>query len=216
MLPEEIKEYIDRLQDATVIAPFAQQREMPPAEDEEGRWYELSEAVARRRVVFMRYWVQSREELTARRVHPLGLVYYSDHWNLIAFDELRDGIRNFRLDQIVNMRVEEDGFEPPAGFDLKEHLRERGESPRNVRIRVDFAERAVRWARRTLPTDIEEVEELGEEGARFTFYFENLDYIARWLLRYGTDARVIEPDALKDRVRQRAEALAAHYSQVVA
>jgi len=40
-----------------------------------------------------------------------------------------------------------------------------------------------------------------------------MDYLARWLLRYGTDVRVVEPEALRDRLRERAEALAEHYGQ---
>ncbi|HYE95275.1 MAG TPA: YafY family protein, partial [Rubricoccaceae bacterium] len=202
VLPESLRDYMDRLQERTVIAPYA--AGMPAAsatDDEEGHWYDLSEAVAHRKRVFMRYWVESREELTARKVDPLGLVYYSDHWNLIAFDHLRAEVRNFRLDQIVKMDVLDEPFEPPADFDLKEHLRERGESPSNVRITVHFAERAWRWARRALPAEVEAEEDFGDEGTRVTFSFENLDYVARWLLRYGTDAEVVEPEALKAKVR---------------
>jgi predicted DNA-binding transcriptional regulator YafY len=34
-----------------------------------------------------------------------------------------------------------------------------------------------------------------------TFYFENLNYVARWLLRFGAQAQVLEPEALRERVR---------------
>ena len=217
VLPEPVREYIDNLQERTVLAPFNETQDRGGATDkEQGLWFELSEAIARQRRVKMTYYVASRDEETVREVDPLGLVYYSDHWNLIAYDHLRDDIRNFRLDQIKKLRTRFDRFEPPAGFDLKEHLRERGTSPKNVRITVRFRNRAWRWARRQVPADVEQ--ELREEGGwtRVTFEFENLGYVAKWLLRYGTDAEVVEPAELRDEVAEQARSVAEMYGAVPA
>ena len=216
VLPEPVREYIDGLQERTVLAPFNETQDRGGAADEEqGLWFELSEAIARQRKVKMTYYVASRDEETVREVDPLGLVYYSDHWNLIGYDHLRDDIRNFRLDQIKKLRTRFDRFEPPPGFSLKEHLRERGTSPKNERITVRFKNRAWRWARRQVPADVEQ--ELREgKWTRVTFEFENLSYVAKWLLRYGTDAEVVEPDALRDEVAEQARAVAEMYGAVPA
>jgi predicted DNA-binding transcriptional regulator YafY len=215
VLPESVRNYIDRLQDNTVIAPYI--RNLDPGQgshDEEGRWYDLSEAVAKQQSIFMQYYVASRDELTKRKVDPLGLVYYSDSWNLIAYDHLRDDIRNFRLDRIRKMRTMMDVFERPADFDLEEYLKEKGSNPRNERIVLRFHPRAYRWAKRSIPAEIE-AEVKGDDGVQVTFYFENLDYVARWLLRYGTDAEAIEPEALRDNVRERALQIAHYYGAPV-
>ena len=210
VLPREVKAYIERLQASTVLDPYwlytAGQRE----DQEEGRWYELSEAVAHQRRVLMEYHVASRDELTKREVDPLGLVYYTDHWNLIAYDRLREDIRNFRLDSIRRMRVMMERFERPAGFDLAAYLEERGASPENVRITIRFGKQAYRWARRAIPAKIEEERER-LDSTDVTFYFENLNYVARWLLRYGMQAQVLEPEALKDKMRDQALELASQY-----
>ncbi|MDT7855839.1 YafY family protein [Rubrivirga sp. S365] len=216
VLPEPVREYIEQLQERTVLAPFNETQDRGGAADEEqGLWFELSEATARQRKVKMTYYVASRDEETVREVDPLGLVYYSDHWNLIGYDHLRDDIRNFRLDQIRKLRTRFDRFEPPAGFDLKEHLRERGTSPDNQRITVRFRDRAWRWARRQVPADVEQ--ELPDgEWTRVTFEFENLSYVAKWLLRYGTDAEAVEPAALRAEVAEQARAVAEIYGAVPA
>ncbi|MCH8961506.1 MAG: WYL domain-containing protein, partial [Bacteroidetes bacterium] len=159
------------------------------------------------RSVIMEYFVQSRDELTKRKVDPLGLGYYTDHWNLIAYDHLRDDIRNFLLDSIRSMFVLSERFTPPEGFDLEEHLKERGENPQNVRIVIRFDPQIYRWARPSIPAEIEE--ERQRKGAiDVTFYFENLAYVARWLLRFGTQAQVLEPGELRERVREEALELA--------
>lgn len=206
VLPKQIRDYIDQLNERTVLDPYWL-HERQVIEEEEGSWYDLSEAVAQRRSVIMEYYVQSRDELTKRKVDPLGLVYYTDHWNLIAYDHLRDDIRNFLLGNIRSMFVLSERFTPPEGFDLEEHLKERGESPENVRIVIRFSPQVYRWARKSIPAEIEE--ERQRKGAiDVTFYFENLDYVARWLLRFGAEAQVLEPENLRDRVREQALELA--------
>ena len=211
VLPREIQEYIERLQENTVMDPYWLHRHRADVTDEEeGRWYELSQAVARQQRVMMEYMVASRNELTRRTIDPLGLVYYTDHWNLIAFDHLRGDIRNFRLDQIHSMRILLEGFERPEGFDLAQHLAERGESPKNIEIRIRFSKDIYRWARGGIPAKIEEEKEDGD-WVEVTFSFENLDYIANWIMRYITKAEILHPPALCDAVKRRAESLVALY-----
>ena len=216
VLPDPIRDYIDRLQERTVIAPYTSAMDPSDATDEEqGHFYELSEAVAQQRPVFMQYYVPSRDELTKRKVDPLGLVYYSDSWNLVAYDHLRRDVRNFRLDRIQEMRVMQDTFRPPDDFDLKAYLKEKGTNAEAYRIVLQFDARAYRWAKRGIPALIEE--ETERDGrVQVTFYFENLGYLARWLLRYGPDTEVLEPEALRDRVRELALGVARQYGEVEA
>ncbi|WP_243664564.1 WYL domain-containing protein, partial [Rhodothermus marinus] len=49
------------------------------------------------------------------------------------------------------------------------------------------------------------------EGVEVTFSFENLEYLARWLLRYGTEVEVLEPEALRAQLRAQARAILARY-----
>jgi len=209
VLPKEVRAYIDRLKDSTVLDPYWLSA-VKEDDEETGRWYELSEAVARQRSVLMEYFVQSRGEVTRRTVDPLGLVFYTDHWNLIAHDHLRGDIRNFRLDYIRKMHVLSERFELPPGFDLPEYLRERGASPNNRRIRLRFATQIYSWARRSIPAELEEEREV-PGGVEVTFYFENLDYVARWLMRFGRQVRVMEPDELKERILSETRAVAEQY-----
>jgi len=211
VLPQEVRDYIDRLQERTVLDPYWLHAMPGPTEDDgEGRWYQLGRAVAQQFSVSMDYYVPSRDELTTRTVDPLGLVYYTDRWNLIAYDHLRDDIRNFRLDRIQSMHVTMNRFEPPEGFDLESHLDARGRNQSHHEIVIWFEARAYDRARRYIPAQVQ-AEHPTDDGVEVTFYFENLDYVARWLLRYGSRATVRAPDALRDLVRDKALTLAAQY-----
>ena len=146
----------------------------------------------------------SRGEVTRRTVHPLALVYYTDHWNLIAFDLLRNGIRNFRLDHILTMRVLSERFEPPADFDLREYLEERAAPDDMIDVKLRFSATAYRLARTRIPARVvEEVED--ENEVEVAFQIESLKFLARWMLSFGGEVRVVEPDRLRRLVREEAE-----------
>jgi predicted DNA-binding transcriptional regulator YafY len=210
VLPKEIREYVDRLRESTVLDPYWLHA-VREGGSESGRWYRLSEAVARNRKVIMEYFVEARGEVTRRSVDPLGLVYYSDHWNLIAFDHLRGEIRNFRLDRIKEMFVLSERFERPVDFDLEKHLEERGMTSSAVPIEIRFREDAYRRARVAIPARIESEEE--QDGTiTVRFSFDNLDYLASWILRFGDAAEVLGPATLREKHRKAAHAISDLYS----
>ncbi len=208
-LPAEIKRYIEQLKSRTILDPYWLHAADEGGE-EEGRWHELSQAVADRRVVSMEYFVASRGEVTKRTVNPLGIIYYTDHWNLIAFDQLRGEVRNFRFDRIRSMHVTMQRFQPPEAFDLEKYLRE-GFGARDQReIKIYFDAETYPHARRTVPASILD-EQPRDEGAVITFNFDNLAYVARWLMRFGTKARVLEPPELRAAVKEEARSVASQY-----
>jgi predicted DNA-binding transcriptional regulator YafY len=47
---------------------------------------------------------------------------------------------------------------------------------------------------------------------RFAFQTSGCDYVARWLLGLGTEAEIISPEALKDKVISLALATAEHHA----
>lgn len=61
-----------------------------------------------------------REELTTRVVRPYGLVEKAMDWYLVAWCELRQGLRVFRCDRIQQASLCEESFALPAEFFLAE------------------------------------------------------------------------------------------------
>jgi len=209
VLPREIREYVDRLSENTVLDPYWSQAIQSEGE-ESGKWFKLSEAVARSRKVIMEYFVESRQELTQRRVDPLGLVYYTDHWNLIAFDHLREEIRNFRLDRIEEMFVLTERFERPEGFDLQTYLEGEGRRSDPKQVKLSFLASMFARVRAQIPARIEDEVEAGDR-IDITFSFDNMSYLASWLLRFGADVVVQEPKDLIERHQQAARAITSNY-----
>jgi predicted DNA-binding transcriptional regulator YafY len=209
VLPREIGEYVDQLSENTVLDPYWLQAVQAEGGDS-GKWYKLSEAVASSRKAIMEYYVESRDELTQRRVDPLGLVYYTDHWNLIGFDHLRDTIRNFRLDRIHELFVLTEKFDRPEGFQLQKYLEQNGMGTSLVEIKLEFSPAAFRLARTSIPAKIETEVEV-DSGIQVTFRFDNQSYLTNWLMRFGSDVKVIAPDSMAAAHRDAASKIMARY-----
>ena len=75
-----------------------------------------------------------------------------------------------------------------------------------------FSKQVYRWARGGIPAKIESEEE-DPDTITVTFAFENMDYLANWLLRYGTQAEVLDPPELRAALRSRAKTLFDRYSK---
>lgn len=81
----------------------------------------LRPAIKQLRKVFFAY---TREDglATRRIVHPLGLFYWGKVWTLVAWCELRDGFRHFRLDRMSNIVMLDDIFTGMPGRTLQDFL----------------------------------------------------------------------------------------------
>ena len=214
VLPETLRDYVDRLQRSTVLNPYWLNQDLTDVRDDSGRWFDISNAITEQRSLMIDYFVPSRGESTTRTVNPLGLVYYSDHWNLIAFCQLRQGIRNFKVDRIEKMMSLSKKFDPPAAFDLPTYVQENGESDNLKVITLLFDKSIYGKARRKIPTLIESEVNLEEDGLaqiQVTFSFPNLDYLAEWLMEYGTKVKVISPPTLISTMKLHLEAVLNQY-----
>ncbi|GAA0896738.1 helix-turn-helix transcriptional regulator [Virgisporangium aurantiacum] len=104
---------------------------------------EAEEAVWSRSVVTIEYYDRNGR-LSSRAVEPIGLAGGGEHWYLIAWCRLREGIREFRLDRVVQFARTEEVAAPRlaslAGLNVGDlgtaPLRLEGDSVRNADRRV--------------------------------------------------------------------------------
>ena len=85
---------------------------------------DLQKAITARLVIELTY-VAASEQLTQRRVEPLALSFTEQAWYLLAFCQLREDIREFRLDRIQQLKTTEMIFAPHEDFVLKDYYHAR-------------------------------------------------------------------------------------------
>jgi len=210
VLPEEKQEYLERLQQATAV--FAR-----PASFQNGFRNDvltmMQDAVVHHRVLAMEYEAVSNGALTKRQVEPLGLIYYSEHWHLIAYCQLRQDYRDFRTDRIKSIKNAEEIFPPRKGFSLTQYLHDanRLENPQEVKVR--FKPSVAQRVRDRYYFGVVE-EKMTESGVILTFLVPALAVLADWLLSFGTEIEILHPPQLRQLLLEHAQKMAAHYDLI--
>lgn len=52
----------------------------------------------------------AKEELSTRKVEPIGLIFYAFSWHLIAWCHLRNDYRDFKVSRILDIRILDEPF----------------------------------------------------------------------------------------------------------
>ncbi len=199
--------YFDALINSTALDPYLL-HEVPPHK----HWTQITDAIATQSSLYLQYFVRSRAEITRRIVWPLGLVLYLDHWNLIAFDKDKNDFRQFTLDYIQKADKLAATFKPPDGFSLRQYLADRAASKHGTKVKVSFTSPSYPMARRAIPAKpLEEVDD--GKHVTVTFNFDNLEFLAEYLLRFGQEIQVLEPESLRQDIRAAALKVAGIYDQ---
>lgn len=176
---------------------------------------EIAENILNECVVTFYYRKLGAESAELRRVEPLHLGEVDGGWYLIAQDLERNALRTFALPRISRLKVTKKKFTRPANFMGSEHLKQSfgiwsvaGDYSRQL-VRVELKDYAARLAeeRRWHPT--QEVIRLNTKGTRVEIRFEigRLEEVLRWVLSFGSQAKVLAPPELVKMVKSEIEAM---------
>jgi predicted DNA-binding transcriptional regulator YafY len=94
------KEFLEMLEQKISIRPHSHEEHLPNA-----HLMEIQQAIATNHVLRIEYHANYSDAITKREVEPLGMVFYSNRWHLIAHCRLRDDLRDFRADRIRIIRM---------------------------------------------------------------------------------------------------------------
>lgn len=81
----------------------------------------IREAIRLKRQVTIDY-VRADEQFSSRQVEPLGLIFWGKVWTLVAWCQLRNDYRVFRLDRIHQLATTPEIFETNENKSLKHYL----------------------------------------------------------------------------------------------
>lgn len=159
----------------------------------------LSSAVRERQRVRLRYQAW-RGETTERQFDPYGIVYHDGYWYAAGFCHLREDIRTFRLDRIVELAADEQGFERPERFDpLEQVLSALGSGAGMEQIEV-ILKTSIEQAQRVTASLLGTLEE-SPDGIVFRRAPYQLDWVAHFLITLDFPVVVVRPVELRDTLR---------------
>jgi proteasome accessory factor C len=169
----------------------------------------VQRALIERHRIHLDYLVASRDETTSRDVDPLRLFNAEGRTYLEGWCHRAEGVRLFRLDRVVSVRILDLPATPPADArprDLSEGLFQPGED--DVVATLDLAPSA-RWIAEYHP--IESQQETADGRLRVRMRVGDVAWLHRLVLRASGGVSVVEPVEVAARVSAAArEALAAY------
>lgn len=171
----------------------------------------LSRAVLECRELRFEYRKVDSDQWESRKLRPFHLADFDGGWYVIGHDPDRSARRTFALQRMRAVRVLRTRFLRPNDFNLTEHLggsfgvwhRSEDKGKRH-RIRLRFTGWAARMVseRRWHPS--QETRWLGknEEKLEIILDLSGFEEISRWILSWGPQVEVLEPEELREALIQ--------------
>ncbi|MDG4666574.1 YafY family protein [Mycobacterium sp. 236(2023)] len=164
-------------------------------------------AVRNGRALAIEYYSASHDMLSSRIVDPIRVVLVADHSYLEAWCRTAEGVRLFRFDRIVDARVlDEPSLPPPpavqAGPDTS--LFDPDTADPSLPTATLLIDRSAAWMFDYYPLRV--LREFPDGSCEAAMTYASDQWMARFVLGFGSAVKVLEPAELADRVRQSAGA----------
>lgn len=161
----------------------------------------LFESIAEKKQVFLKYHSLESENPSDRRIEPVGLFHENNFWYVLGHCHLRKDYRQFRTDRIVKIERTTDDFTLEHGSIDEHHTQRKEHEKTKVRILVDTQiARYIRGDRNLYGFVSEEIKKEGVEMTFMTPFMQ--EGFSRWYLMFADCATILEPEILKEQVRE--------------
>lgn len=174
----------------------------------------VQEAVWTERKLDIRY--RKEAEVVQRIVRPLGLIAKRNVWYLAAEQEPDSEFRTFRISRLEEVRLRDETFVRPDGFDLAAYweqstARFKSELPRYV-ARVRTTEAGLNRLHKERFIKVLHTEGPDNQGRiQAEVDLQTLDWASGVILAGGREMEVLEPPELRERVLAELRAILALY-----
>ena len=174
----------------------------------------LNETVIKKQVVEIVYYSMSRKKVTRRKVAPYKLWFYDGTFYLIGHCRSKKDIRIFAVDRIKMLSITGEQFEVPADFDVDQFMQTsfgvfQGQP---VHVKVHFTSDAAGYVKEKVWHVSQKLCEKKDGSVILEVDVAGTKEIKHWILRWGSQAQVIEPGSLREEIRSEAAEILGVYA----
>ena len=193
-----------------------------PKLSELAMFQKVGEALLEHRVLGFDYRKAGSTSPESRRIEPYHLIQVEGCWYVIGRDLQRDGLRTFALQRMTRARVLSGRFQIPSDFDPKALLAgafgvwhdSRKQEEHEVVVELTGFAARMAGERRWHASQTEKWLDGKEERVRVRFQVGRFEDVTRWILGWGSHARVLSPPELVESVRKEVRAMEKTYGGV--
>jgi predicted DNA-binding transcriptional regulator YafY len=204
VLKKDTLEYVNKIDESTIVIndQFADKSIIAKIQD----------SIAERKLIKLKYNSMSKNEVTERTIEPMGLIYYSENWRIIAYCRLREDFREFRLNRINNLKCTGITFDRRI-FSLNDFAGRVYNIANPLEIKIWFDKKAARLVKEKYSQGLmNEIEQ--KNGSEMTFLIsgERIDLTLNWILSFHKSARLLGPEVIKKNLIRKIEEISKLYS----
>ena len=177
---------------------------------------QLMIAIEDRNVTLIVYQSMQATEPVEQEVYPLGLVHHRGSLYLIAWSSRREKVRNFKVDRIEDLDIQNLKYTVPSDFDLSNWLNKcfgvwRSGSDDLQTIRIHFQRDAARYVQESTWHESQRFEPQPDGSVIAEFQLPDTTEIKRWIMSFGPGATVLAPPELVEEIASDLGAMQAFY-----
>ncbi|MDI6402577.1 YafY family protein [Balneolaceae bacterium ANBcel3] len=173
----------------------------------------LQQAIVRRHVLTLSY-CRMDEKKTRRDVEPLGLIMIGESWYLAAWCRLRRDYRIFKIERIKAYSDTNVTFPSENGHSLAEFYEvAKPDNKSFVTIKAFISSRIVPHIESSKRYYGWQSEKEVNGGKEMTFKTYAPDAFCRWIIAWGSSAKVLEPASVKDCLKVLAGEIREYYEK---
>ena len=183
-----------------------------PNTDESPAWLtDIQTALGEHRVIRMEYYSLKAKKAASRVVEPISLSFSEGAWYLFAWCRLRNDYREFRLDRILHLTLENETFSPEKHQSHIEVLEQMFDQNYVHPVTLHFHKNSG-WEtlKRRLCYCLVDEKDLGDT-IELTFRVDNYFYFGKYLFGFGDQVNIVSPPELKEIMKEMTRDLADHY-----
>lgn len=175
----------------------------------------VNDAAVRKKRVEIVYYTMSRKKETRRKVDPYRIWFFNGSFYMIGYCHLRNEVRIFALDRIKMLHQTREGFEVPEDFSL-EAFTEPGFGVfqgKQVKVRIWFSSGIAEYIQEKIWHESQEIHPQGDGSVIFEAEVAETVELKSWIMSWGANALVLEPESLRDEIRAETNTLLGKYEE---
>jgi predicted DNA-binding transcriptional regulator YafY len=173
----------------------------------------ISKGIFDRKVIEIEYYTMSRKKKTRRKVAPYKIWYFDGTFYLVGNCGLREDIRIFALDRIRKLKLTQEPFELPEDFNVDDFMQSsfgvfRGKPEK---VRIWFAADVAGYISERTWHETQKIVPQNDGSIIFEAEVAGTDEIKFWVMKWGSNALVLGPQALREEIQSEAKAVLQNY-----
>ncbi len=214
ILPDEIRESCGRLLEGVAV-DWSPVSDVDAITDILGR---VQQAIADHSKLRMRYDSFSDKTELELTVRPYVTLFKSRGWYLIAYSERHRQYRTFKLERIVNMKLLKEKFRRDPKFNIKSYYGNAWSMIRGDRahhVEIHFSAKVAGNVEEVVWHHTQRTRRRSDGTLVFEVDVDGIEEIAWWIMGYGDQAVVQEPQELRHVIASHAQNLTRYYQSNV-